>query len=359
MSGTEVMQHGTFQFKSLPRFSPDRFMKSGHAQTVIPFFMRDEEIEYNATPHYVELPDGDQIVLHDDCPPEWTNGNRIVMLVHGLGGCHGSTYMVRIARRLVSRGYRVFRMDMRGCGAGLPLARGIFHAGRFDDLLHAAHYVNELAKQSPITVSGFSLGANLALKMLGEYPDETSGLIDSAVVVEPPIDLHYCCRKLGTGVGWTYDLFFARMLWRDFTQRTSLIPGASRLSIPRRPRTLLEFDSHITSQLAGFRDAVEYYDYSSSKNVLGRIRVPTAILTAIDDPIVPISMFENADWSTTTLFHVSEGGGHLGFIGTDAGNPREGKAHQRRWMDDCVVRWIDSMGHSPADTVEGRVGMSI
>ncbi len=330
-------------FEPPPRFVPDRLFHSGHAQTVFPIFMRDVLPAYAATPHFVTLDDGDTVVLHDDCPDSWRDGDRITILIHGLGGCHSSTYMVRIANRLCASGIRVFRMDMRGCGAGLHLAKGVFHAGRHEDLLRAVDHIHKLAEHSPITICGFSLGANLTLKFLGECTHQIPDQVDSGVVVEPPIDLHYCCQKMGTGVGWAYDSFFAKMLWRDFVSRRDKISGANRLSISRRPRTLLEFDTHITSQLAGFKDAVDYYEFSSAKDVLPQIRVPVAVLTAADDPIVPLEMFDNADWADLTRFYVSQGGGHLGFIGTSEGQPKSGRSRDHRWMDVTVSNWITSL----------------
>ena len=67
----------------------------------------------------VDVSDGDQIALHDDRPQEWLASDPVVLLLHGLAGCHGSGYMMRLADRLTRRGLRVFRMDMRGTGAAL------------------------------------------------------------------------------------------------------------------------------------------------------------------------------------------------------------------------------------------------
>ena len=165
--------------------------------------------------------------------------------------------------------------------------------------------------------------------------------------VEPPIDLHYCCRKLKSGVGWMYDGFLARTLWRDFSQRSHRIPGSDQLRIPRRPRTLLEFDTHITSYLAGFESPEDYYEIASSKDVLSQIRVPVAVLTATDDPIVPVEVFDGAAWSPTTRLFIAEGGGHLGFIG----NSREfDEAGTNRWMDACLLHWIQSIPSFPGST---------
>ncbi|OYV87501.1 MAG: hypothetical protein B7Z73_10010 [Planctomycetia bacterium 21-64-5] len=135
------------------------------------------------------LHDGDQIVLHDDCPEGWQPGDRVALLIHGLAGCHQSIYMLRIAARLEELGVRAFRMDLRGCGAGVGLARLPYHAGRSEDAAAALETIARLCPASPVALVGFSMGGNIALKLLGELGEERCGHLDRAVAVCPPFDL--------------------------------------------------------------------------------------------------------------------------------------------------------------------------
>ncbi|MCH2401135.1 MAG: hypothetical protein MK364_18610, partial [Pirellulales bacterium] len=112
-----------------PEFRPQLFLRSGHLQTVATVLLRGNRMPYTARQHQIELEDGDQLVLHDDCPSAWQPHQRVVLLVHGLTGCHLSSYMVRISYKLAQLGLRVFRLDMRGSGAGLHLARRSYNAG--------------------------------------------------------------------------------------------------------------------------------------------------------------------------------------------------------------------------------------
>lgn len=309
-------------------------MSGRHAQTVFPYFLSTRE-DYQAEQHHICLADDDVIVLHDDCPASWSAGDRIVVLVHGLGGCHGSTYMVRLAATLSQRGCRVLRMDMRGCGAGLMLAKGVFHADRNSDLLAAIQCVAAKFPQSRITVCGFSLGANLTLKMLGRANGQLPPQLDSALAVAPPIDLAHCCHMLSRGIGWFYDRYFAKMLWRDFHQRRSLLAGSERVAAKRAPATLLAFDQAVTAPLAGFDSADAYYSSASSADVLDEITVPTVILSAADDPIVPVEIYERAPLSPATQLFIVEGGGHIGFFSV-----ADDHAPDRRWMDHRLADWI-------------------
>jgi predicted alpha/beta-fold hydrolase len=326
-----------FSFSAPPRFQPHRLARGAHLQTILPYFLGPDG-PYRAQQHRVVLEDDDVIVLHDDTPSGWSAGDRIVMLVHGLGGYHGSSYMARLAAAISRARFRVLRLDMRGCGAGLLLARGVFHADRSDDLLAAIRFVEQHFPGSPITICAFSLGANLTLKMMGDLGERSPESLDSALVVEPPIDLGYCCRFLGRGLGWVYDRYFAKMLWQDFHQRRTVLTGADRISITRAPTTLLAFDRAITAPLAGFRTADDYYHSASSANVLRRITVPTAILSAANDPVVPPHIYDDILLSPTTQLFIAEGGGHLGFYSV-----ANEDAPNRRWMDCRLLQWIQEI----------------
>ena len=105
-----------------PTFIPHPMLPGGHMQTIAAAYIKGHLRPYRATRHQVELGDGDRLVLHDDVPDNWRQQGRVALLLHGVSGCHGSPYMVRIAGKLNDIGVRTFRMDMRGCGAGARLA---------------------------------------------------------------------------------------------------------------------------------------------------------------------------------------------------------------------------------------------
>ncbi len=311
-------------------------------QTIVPFFLSPTRPLDDTRQHHVQLPDDDIVVLHENRRPSLTETDRSVLLVHGLAGAHDSGYMVRLADKLLASGCRVWRMDMRGCGAGTQLARGVFHADRHGDLIEAVKFISQQMPESPITIVGFSLGANLLLKMLGTSADALPAPVDSAMAVSPPIDLACCCENLTRGLARMYDAFFARQLWKEFCQRRSTIRDSSRVVASSRPRTLLRFDEQVTAPLAGFETVADYYRAASSQDDLHRIRIPTVILTAGDDPIVPVAMYDGATFSPSIQLFVTDGGGHLGYLGCTGMKDRDDE-YDSRWMDWRLVQWIRSL----------------
>jgi len=290
-------------------------------------------IDERATQHKVTLNEGDQIVLNDDRPSGWQAGDRTALLIHGLTGAHTSPYMQRIARKLNDRGVRTFRMDLRGCGAGIGLARMPYHSGRSEDAAAALNKIAELCPNSPATLIGFSLGGNIALKLLGESAAELPAHLDRAVAVCPPVDLLACVKSLARGVNRLYDRHFVEHLRLQVDQKRRFIPDAPQLDVRCKPRGVFDFDEMYTAPVCGFGTALNYYRLCSSAQFVPEIRIPTLVLAAADDPLVPRQMFDDLRLSNEVTLNLAPSGGHLGFIGRQNGDP------DRRWMDWRVVEW--------------------
>lgn len=330
-----------------PPFEAHPLLRNGHAQTLAALFCKREQFDEQTRQCEVALPDGDTIVLHDDCPEGWQTGGPVALLIHGLAGCHASPYMRRIASKLRAKGVRTFRMDLRGCGAGLALAKRPYHAGRSGDALAALSAIAALCPHSPVTLVGFSLGGNIALKLLGERPADVPANLRRAIAICPPIDLARSVQAIGRGANRLYDRYFARLLARQVADRLAVAPQSlvpadwpqpnAKLQKSRRlPRGIAEFDEVFTAPLSDFVSAANYYRLCSSARFLTRIEVPTLIVAAADDPLVPVGLFEDAAVSQAVALYIAPRGGHLGFISRGRGDP------DRRWMDWRVVDWCTS-----------------
>ena len=319
-----------------PSFIPHPLVRGGHAQTVLGCYLPGLKWAPGSQQHLVTLPDGDRIVLHDDLPNASKERDRAALLVHGLGGSHESTYMQRTAAKLVAKGVRVFRMDLRGCGAGASLAKLPTHAGRSDDVGAALAHVMETCADLPVFLVGFSMGANHVLKLLGEMGRQRPANLAGAMAVAPPIDLMDCSRNMERGVNRLYNKSFLRNLLRAAAIRRQRVPKEFDPPLTPLPRRLREFDERFTAPLGGYSSADDYYHRASSRPLLKEIEVPTVVVAAADDPIVPVGPFEAATYSNSTNLVIVPSGGHLGFFGVKGADP------DRRWMDWRIVEWVTS-----------------
>ena len=286
----------------------------------------------------MRLADGDQLVLHENCPADWRTDDGAVMLVHGLCGCHQSRYIERIGCKLLTRGVRVFRLDLRGCGAGEGLARTVTHCGRHSDLESPIQCIEELTGGAQLTLIGFSLGGALALNLAATSTTSSSWV--NTIAVCPPVDLHAVEQLLRRPLNSQYDKFFARRLWKQVNDRARQLAGAPSVAHLSRPTRLRQFDQDFTAPLGGYRDADDYYEQASVISRLADIEMRTLIVATADDPIVPIEPLRSAKFGPRTEFIETPHGGHLGFIG------RRGKDPDRYWLDWRIVEWVVGGDHA-------------
>lgn len=315
----------------LPPFRPLPWARSPHVQTIAATFGLARPPP--ASIEIVDLPDGDRVALEISTPPAWSSQGPTVLLIHGLCGCSRSPYMVRLARGLWDAGLLCVRMNLRGCGPGFGLARRIYHSGRSGDALSVIEALRRHSPESPVSLVGFSLGGNIALKLAGELGEAGRGMLSQVMAVSPPVDLRACAEKLSGPGGRIYERMFVRLLRKNVAERHAFFPN---MSVPRLPRKLrlLDFDNVYTAPECGFRDAFDYYEQSSSGPLLQRICVPTRILVSKDDPLIDAQAFSRFDLSTSIRIHATDRGGHLGFLG------RSSSGHGSRWMDSVLLGWL-------------------
>lgn len=256
----------------------------------------------------VPLADGDRLFLRvHDLPA----ADKVLVLFHGLGGDIDSNYMHLSARVAADLGWACVRVNMRGAGEGLTLARGIYHSGRSDDMSQVLAAVRTRWPGRTVVLAGFSLSGNVALNLLGGYDGEARP--DAAVIFNPALHLRNCSARLSSRAGAVYDFSFVRDLRALLTEKSRAGLWDAKTELPSRLSVAL-FDDLVTAPAAGFKNGAEYYDVCSSWQRVNRIEVPSVVITAEDDPLVPAEDFRSAKWSSATRVRIERHGGHLGYL---------------------------------------------
>lgn len=321
-----------------PRFKPHRVIRGGHLQTIVSI-RAEHATGLQPIRHVVNVSEGDAIMLHEDRPIGWRAEDPSILLLHGLSGCHSAPYMLRLARRFVGQGVRVYRIDMRGCGAAADLTNNLTHAGRSDDLVKALGFIAQQDGTGPLHVSAVSLGASQLLRAVGRIGagiDPTPWWFDRLeriAAVAPPMDLQRCSDNMNRWVLRPYNYYFIKALLERAPTRVRQRDAFQKELLGPRPRTLRELDERFTAPMSGFQDARDYYAQTSCNRVSRHNPVKTLVLTAADDPIVPVGCFVDDPnvWSDTTELLITKTGGHAGFIDRE----------KRSWMDVTLDQWFD------------------
>lgn len=309
-------------------------LPNGHMQTLAGLFLPRQNAPYRAAQHEIELDDSDRLVLHVDLPANWTERTPSVLLIHGLTGCHRSTYMCRMTERLQAAGYGVFRLDLRGCGAGEELARYCTHCGRWADAAAALEFIAWKYPKSPVSLIGFSIGGAMVLNLLAHVGSTRVGNLQRSLAICPPVDLFDIRRWFDTPLGRPYDRFFVRMQWKQAVRRWQRFPELSPETIPPRPKKLTHIDEIVTAPLGGFDSVDSFYRAASPGPKLESIKQPMTIVASDDDPVVPIAPLHKHPKSSAVETIVTHSGGHLGFIARRSADP------DTRWLDWRILEWL-------------------
>ncbi|MBF5059216.1 YheT family hydrolase [Candidatus Neptunochlamydia vexilliferae] len=313
-----------------PSFRPFPLFTGRHAQTItasfLPFTRRLPSIT-----RFVHLPDGERIAMEVSTPKGWKESDPTVVMIHGLCGCHRSSYLVRMTRKLYRQGIRAIRVNLRGCGSGKEYGKKLYHADASEDMYLTLKEIQRDAPHSPVTVVGFSLGGNIILKMAGEYEEKIESLVTKIIAVNPPLDLGSSIAHLSKNR--FYERYFMSALREEVTFRHETFEALPPIRISPE-MTLLEFDELYIAPQSGQENAAEYYQACSSGRLIHKITVPCHLLFARDDPIVDCHVLEGIDLPEQIEVLITEKGGHLGYLGMPG---KEGGFH---WMDGLLLRWI-------------------
>lgn len=324
----------------VPRpFHPAWWLPGAHAQTVAGRYLRPGTgVRYRR--ERIDTPDGDFLDLDWASVPGRAapaGDAPCVLVVHGLEGSADSAYVKETCRALWDRGIRSVAMNFRGCSGEMNRLPRFYHAGDTGDIAFVLELLAARFPGVPLGAVGFSLGANVVLKYLGERGD--ASLVHAAAAISIPFDLGAGSDQLAASfTGRLYTGVFIRSLRQKFLAKRGMIGEACDEPRVMAARTFREFDDAATARLHGFRDVDDYYGSSSSGQFLPRIRVPTLLIHAADDPFVPIDAIpRDAIAANPALVAAIEPhGGHVGFI---AGTP----VRPQFWAEAEAARFLEMM----------------
>ncbi|MEQ8315728.1 MAG: alpha/beta fold hydrolase [Gammaproteobacteria bacterium] len=306
-------------------FKPAFWLPDGHSQTLWRKFAGAKPVAHRR--QRLDLSDGDFIDLDwaEPEPGDQTNEEIMVLIVHGLCGCSGSSYVLALQQELMKRGMTSVAMNLRGCSGEINRKARTYHSGVSDDLAEVYGKLTEKYPNKCIGVVGYSLGANILLKWLGEggKHDDSSGEI-SAVAVSTPFTLAECSRAMLSGGPRIYGRYFTRRLLESFlTKKQQFQQHGNQEELDKLRQlegietisNIWEFDDRVTAPLHGFADAQDYYQQCSSINYLSDIRANTLLIQSANDPMIPLSALPDPDeLPATVTLELSRKGGHVGFI---------------------------------------------
>lgn len=292
-------------------YKPSYFFRNGYFSTMYSAKLRPS-ISLIQKRERITLPDGD--FLDIDWSHSKSTTNKVAVVLHGLEGSAQRNYIKGVAKLLANNKWDIAAMNFRGCSGEDNLSYQSYHSGKTDDLQEVISNILEKDRYAKIVLVGFSLGANLLLKYLGER-DDVPHQIKKAIAISVPTSLRGSLECLMQPNNMLYSKIFLYNLRKKYKLKMKSHPDKMTASDLNKIKTLIDFDDIYTSKAHGFKDAYDYYEKNSSNQFLPNIKIPTLLLNAKNDSFLnkdcyPVEVSENSKnlFLETPLY-----GGHVGF----------------------------------------------
>ncbi len=290
-----------------------------HLETIVPsLFHKVKDLQYKRV--QIDTPDGDFLDL------DWAKNTentlqkkdlpkKIAIISHGLEGSTDRGYMRGMAKRFVTENWDALAWNHRSCGGNMNRLPRFYHSGATEDLKCVLDYVISMQQYEEITLIGFSLGANMILKYLGEQGKNVPNIIKKVCVFSAPLHLSSCSKKLSLRSNWIYAQLFRRELKAKISEKSKIMPQHITTAHLDKIVSLKDFDNYYTAPLHGFVDAEDYYEKCSSLYFLDNIHVPTLIINALNDPFLAPACFPKEKLAKNPFVYLEtpKTGGHCGF----------------------------------------------
>ncbi|WWD03072.1 hypothetical protein V865_001117 [Kwoniella europaea PYCC6329] len=351
-------------------FRASWWLPNGHAQTIysaMADFSKDDQITYQR--QLLRVTDGGTIGL-DIYPPLSVTlpaNSPVVLINHGLtGGSHESyvrNMVVWLTKPVAQGGLggRAGVVNFRGCASTPLTSPHLYSTGSTMDLHTSVLYLSTLFPAAPMFGVGFSLGAAVMTRYLGEQGDYCR--LKGGVVLCCPLDMKVVTYGLDSPHPLTrlYSLSMSHKILRSISPH--LIPS-SPLSHPTshlhihlpeiisltkslRRRITLKASKMLElvactvgggNELFPFETLDGFLSWSCPGNWIASIRRPTLAISALDDPIVSSAClpYKAIRQSSHCVLATVSQGGHLGWFE----GPLVGKNKHKRWHVKPTIEFL-------------------
>lgn len=317
-------------------FIPHRVFQRGDTQTLAAYMWprrtqdrtRDEERLFQVEP-------GSQILAR--CRWQATRVEHPTLVMwHGMEGSTASAYMVSTADKAFRAGFNVVRVNVRNCGGTEHLSPTLYHGGLTHDARRVIEELIETDHLPRLFIAGFSLGGNMVLKLAGEYGDDPPPEVLGICAVSASVDLRASTLHMNLRRNWIYQQDFLRRIKNRLRRKQRLFPDLYDISGLSNIHSIEEFDDRFIAPAFGFADARDYYAKASSLPFIKRIRIPTLIIHAEDDPFIPFAPLRDPSIAENpyVLLVAPERGGHVAFLSANTGE-------DRFWAENRLVEFCE------------------
>ncbi|OOG60824.1 alpha/beta hydrolase [Rhodanobacter sp. B05] len=303
-------------------FRPPRLLRSGHVQTMLSSSgvrrlllpRAAKTVLQGAEPVVVDGGGGVRLTGAYTAQRVASTSRGLAVLFHGWEGSVDSTYVLQTGSRLLADGWDIFRLNFRDHGDSHGLNEALFHSCRIDEVVHALGDIAQRWPMRPMALAGFSLGGNFALR--AAIQTSRVGIpLAYVLAVCPIIDPAVGLFSLEESAPWFYQAYFMRKWRHSLLLKQQAFPQHRYFEMSELKQHLRGLTEALVLRHTDFKSLQQYLDgYSVAGDAMQAMQIPATILTAKDDPVIPVGSFETLELPPNVELDLAPYGGHCGFI---------------------------------------------
>jgi len=303
-------------------FRPPWPLRSGHTQTLLSSSgvrryllpRTAKTVMQGAEPVIVDGGNGVRLTGAYTAQKTHPQSRGLAVLFHGWEGSVDSTYVLQTGSRLLLDGWDILRLNFRDHGESFAYNEALFHSNRIDEVVHALADIAQRWPARPMALAGFSLGGNFALRAALKAPAlgiPLSYVLAICPIIDPAEGLFSLERK----ARWFYNAYFMQKWRHSLRAKQAAFPQQQYFELSELKQNMRGLTEALVLRHTDFGSLEEYLDgYSVAGDALAGMQIPATILTARDDPVIPINAFEKLELPPNIELDISRYGGHCGFI---------------------------------------------
>ena len=281
-------------------------------------------------------PDFTQIPQQIDSPK--STNSKLIIITHGMFASSRGVHIRKHTSTFNQEGFDVLVWHQRGCSDQTNLKEFIYHPGMTQDLDRVVDFVSQKKPEyKEIYLFGVSLGGNLNLKYLGEKGFSLNPKIKKAFNLSAPLNLDESSKLNNTWIGKITEKYILSSLKKVLERKKQQTPQNYVFYEAEKLKKVREFDEKFSVPMHGFRSIEAFYKENSSINFLKNIKIPTFLLSSLNDYILGPSSYpvEFAKNSSNIFLSTPEFGGHSGFPTLKRSN--------KLWHEEVALAFFDEI----------------
>lgn len=236
-----------------------------------------------------------------------------VVLLHGWEGSASAGYLLSLGQQLFDAGYAVLRLNLRDHGDTHALNRELFHSCRLPEVAGAVRALAARFASLPMMLVGFSLGGNFFLRVAAEPGIAECG-IRRVIAVSPVLDPARTLLALERGLP-LYRRYFVRKWTRSLRLKQAAWRSEHDFDAVIRHADLRRMTAELVRGHTTYADIDAYLEgYAITGTRLATLAIPSVILIADDDPIIPVEDLPRLATGPMLRVVRTRHGGHTGFL---------------------------------------------